>query len=374
MKSHRSIFVPWPTILLAASILISAGVKAQDMPPTLVVTDQVKAMEFQDQLRLVGRTNAWVVSRVVAEVSGKVSGIAVGEGVPVAEGSPLIRIDDQRIALELKGKESEARQAELQAKLAQTHLERTKELFGRSLVSQTSADSAAAWAAIQAERFNQLEAERQMLALDLDHCVLRAPFYGYTGKRLVDVGEWVNAGTPVFEMVDLSKIRVTVDLPERYFGHLAIGSQAGITLASDSTVAPVGTVSGIAAAANEESHTFPVTVTVSNKSGRLGGGMLVRATLSLSDRITSLAVSKDAIIRQGAQTLVYTVVDGKATPIPVVTSSTEGKMIAVSGAGLEKGMSVVVRGNERIFPGSPVRIAEGGDAAGGHDPEAPAQN
>lgn len=349
------------TPLLVAALLGSAvSARAQEMPPTLVVTDEIRSMDFTDQLRLVGRTKAWVESRVVAEVSGRVAAIEVGEGVPVAEGTPLVRIEDQRIALELKSKEAETRQAELQASLAQTQLERSRELFGRKLISQTAADSASAWAAIQEARFHQLDAERQKLALDLEHCVLKAPFYGYTGKRLVDVGEWVNAGTPVFEMVDLSKIRITVDLPERYFGHLAIGSSVGIALASDSSVVLQGTVSGIAAAAVEETHTFPVTVTVANKSGRLGSGMLVRATLSLTDRFSSLAVSKDAIIRQGIQTVVYTVVDGKATPIPVMTSSTDGKMIAVSGAGLEQGMPVVVRGNERIFPGSPVRIADGG--------------
>jgi len=374
MKSDSILFKLGMALAVCIPFPIAGQARAQEMPPTLVVTDEVRTMDFTDQLRMVGRTRAWVESKVVAEVSGRVSAVVAGEGVPVGEGHPLVRIDDQRIALELKSKAAEARQAELQARLAHTQLERTRELFGRKLISKTAADSASAWAAIQEERFNQLEAERQKLALDLDHCVLKAPFYGYTGKRLVDVGEWVNAGTPVFEMVDLSRIRVTVDLPERYFGHLSIGSPVAITLASDSTVALTGAVTGIAAAAVKETHTFPVTVTVSNKSGRLGSGMLVRATLSLTEKITSLAVSKDAIIRQGMQTLVYTVLDGKATPIPVVTSSTDGKMIAVSGEGLEHGMPVVVRGNERIFPGSPVRIAEGGEASSGPASGAPAQN
>ena len=71
-------------------------------------------------------------------------------------------------------------------------------------------------------------------------------------------------------------------------------------------------------------------------------------------------MSKDAIVRQGNQTLVYTIVDGKATPITVTTSSSNGTMIAVSGEGLEDGMPVVVRGNERIFPGSPVRTPDEG--------------
>ena len=77
-------------------------------------------------------------------------------------------------------------------------------------------------------------------------------------------------------------------------------------------------------------------------------------------------MSKDAIVRQGEQTMVYTIADGKAVPIPVIVGSTAGDMIAVTAEGLSEGMPVVVRGNERIFPGSPVRTAEpagGGESA-----------
>ena len=132
-----------------------------------------------------------------------------------------------------------------------------------------------------------------------------------------------------------------------------------------------GKVTGIAPQASETTHTFPVIVWVENTEGRLGSGMLVRATLSMKDKFDSLAVSKDAIIRQGEQTMVYTIVDGKAVPIMVMMSSSAGTMVAVAGEGLVEGMPVVVRGNERIFPGSPVRTPEDseqqGGAAGGGD-------
>jgi membrane fusion protein (multidrug efflux system) len=103
-------------------------------------------------------------------------------------------------------------------------------------------------------------------------------------------------------------------------------------------------------------HTFPVIITVDNREGRLGGGELVRATLSLDEKFTSLAVTKDAVVRQGSQTFLYTVVDGKAVNIPITTGSSNGSFIAVSGEGVTENMAVVVRGNERIFPGSPVQV------------------
>ncbi len=54
--------------------------------------------------------------------------------------------------------------------------------------------------------------------------------------------------------------------------------------------------------------------------------------------------------------MVYTVVDHVATMMLVSISSAKENLIAISGSGLSAGMPIVVRGNERIFPGSPVMI------------------
>lgn len=344
-------------VILALALIGTAAAQG----PTVVKTDDVTRMDFHDQITLIGRTEAIVSSRIVAEVGGRVQSMDVEEGVWVRKGQPLVSIDPENIRLSLAAIEAQAKQAEAQAELAAKDLARTEDLFRRSLIPESRVDSVRVAAVIAEQTYNRLKANRDRLALDLEKCTMRAPFSGYTVKHLVDVGEGVGVGTPVIEMVDLSKVKVTVDLPERHFGHVEIGSEAIVKVSGNEDNPVVGRVTGIAPSASETAHTFPVIVTVENKEGRLGGGMLVRATLSLSDSFSSLAVSKDAIIRQGSQTMVYTIVEGKASPIPVSTSSTDGKMVAVQGQGLSEGMPIVVRGNERIFPGSPVKPA-GGDS------------
>ncbi len=361
MLSNRN-SSPWwslATILLPVLITaISGQLLAQGAPATLVATDEVRLMEFNDQVTLVGRTEPWVQSKIVSEVTGRVDAVQATEGTLVRAGSPLLQIDADKIRLLLASKAAETKQAEFQVTLAQANLNRTKELYKQELVRKTTLDSAEAWSGVAAERYNQLSAEKASLQLDLDRSTIAAPFTGYTGRKLVDVGEWVQPGQPVFEMADLSKVRVAVDLPERYFGRLAIGSPVQILVSSGDSTGLLGVVTGISPDASSETHTFPVIVEVANDQGRLGGGMLVRATLSMNETFASLAVAKDAIVRQNTGTIVYTVVDGKAQPVPVVISSTDGQWVAVVADGLSKGMSVVVRGNERIYPGSPVRVQE----------------
>lgn len=353
MKSMKRLF---SSAVLVAAALLHTNAAAQG-PPTLVVTEPVASMEFHDQVTLVGRSEAKIHSEIVSEVSGRVTAIDAAEGNWIGADKPLVSIDSNRIALRLRAKDAEAMQAKAQAELADDAHQRASELFGRDLISETTLDSARVSAIAARERYRQLDAERDQLALDLDNCTIRAPYSGYTLRRMVDVGEWVNQGTPVYQMVDLSQVIIAVDLPERYYGQLDIGSPASIVVSGDSANGYTGTVTGIARSASNETHTFPVLITVKNPNGKIAGGKLVRATLSLKEVFTSLAVHKDAIVRQGLQTAVYTVNDGKAMMIPVMTSSTDGKMIAVKSPQLTEGMPVVVRGNERIFPNAPVQIS-----------------
>lgn len=346
-------------------------VSAQGMPPTLVVTDTVKTLEFHEQVTLVGRSEGAATSAVVAEVEGQVAAIVAPEGNPIKKGEVLIEIDGERKRLDLLAKEGEFIEAREQADLAKKNLVRAEELFAKQLSREISLDSAKAWVKIAEGRLQKLTAERDRMAQDYSDCKVKAPFTGFTSRRLVNVGEWVNVGTPVYEMVDINRLRIVADLPERYFGRLSTGSPVTIVASGDTTHPLQGTVTGVARSANEATHTYPVIIGVENPDGRVGGGALIKATLSLDQVFSSLAVSKDAIVRQGPQTMVYTIQEGKAAPIPVMTSAMSGDMVAISGQGLSSGMVVVVRGNERIFPGAPVRTD---DAASGPDGAQSSQN
>jgi RND family efflux transporter MFP subunit len=344
--------------LLLILLLLTSSSFAQDMPPTLVVTAPVQKIKFHDQITLVGRTEAYIQSRLTSKVAGQVASIIALEGNKIQKDGPLIQIDTARVALELAAKKALTEQVKAQAKLALGIKEKAEDLWEKKLISEIRIDSARALSAVAEERYQQLLAEQKRLELDLVDCTIRAPFAGYTGRQLVAVGEWVDAGTPVFEMTNLGKVKINVDLPERYFGQLAIGTEVTVLSSTDEDRPLQGIVTGFAPIATQETHTFPVIVTLDNSEGRLGSGMLVRAVLSLKATFSSLAVSKDAIVRQGNQTMIYTITDGKAAPIPVTTSSNQGDLVAITGPGLSEGMPVVVRGNERIFPGAPVMTAD----------------
>jgi len=352
-----------PLLLLTISIL-AINIYAQDMPPTLVVTAPVEKVKFHDQITLVGRTEAYYQSQVSSKVSGQVDDIIALEGNNFKKGTPLIQIDTARVSFALAAKRAETERARVEAALAVGILKKAEDLWDKKMISEIRIDSARALTVAAEERYHQLLAEQNRLELDMADCTIRAPFSGYTGKKLISVGEWVEIGQAVYEMTNLAKVQINVDLPEKYFGHLAIGSEVVIFSSVNENIPLKGVVTGFVPNATSATHTFPVIVTVDNSGGELGAGMLVRTVLSLKQTFSSLAVSKDAIVRQGNQSMVYTVNEGKAAPIPVTISSTNGELVAITGPGLSEGMPVVVRGNERIFPGAPVMTADGAKPGG----------
>lgn len=346
-------------IIATGFLVFQTIASAQQMPPTLVVTEKVERLDFHDQITLIGRTEALFQSRVVSKVSAQVVSINALEGNSINKGDALVQLDTTRIALSYQAKTAEASQARVRAALDDKIAKRAEDLFTKNMISSLAIDSARAMAAISNEKYNQLKSEQKRLEHDLADCTIRAPFSGHTGNQLTAVGEWVEEGSAVFEMTQLSKIKIKLDLPERYFGHLRTGTQVTVYSSGKESSPMKGIVTGIAPNATSETHTFPVIVAVDNSQGLLGAGMLVRATLTLNEIFSSLAVSKDAIVRQGDQTMIYTINEGKAASIQVSISSTSGQKIAVKGSGLTEGMLVVVRGNERIFPGSPVMTSDG---------------
>lgn len=354
---HVVSLLPFACLAILSTALVSTlPAAAQGPPPALVEMAPVERHTFQEQLTLVGRTEARAESRIVAEVSGRVASVDAGEGRPIRRGQPLVTIDCRRLALAIEAKTAEAAQAAAAADLAKKELERAQELVETSVFPQRNLDSAESEATRASERHRQLEAERAQLEHDLENCSIRAPFDGVTVRKLVDIGEWVDPGTAVYELLDLSRVKVTVDLPERRFGEVEKGSRATVLAESaGGEVELEGRITGIAPRASETTHTFPVLITVDNAAGRLGSGMLVRAVLDLAGTFDSLAVSKDAVVRQGDRTMVYTVADGVARALPVEVRASDGSRVAVAGEGLEEGLPVVVRGNERLFPGSPAR-------------------
>jgi len=147
---------------------------------------------------------------------------------------------------------------------------------------------------------------------------------------------------------------IIVDVPEPVLPFVSQGTRVEVT-AMDARIQ--GVVHAVIPTGDVGTRTFPVKIRVPGGKG-LAQGMRATAHLPVGAKVQAVVVPRDAVVILQDQPMVFSVAEGKATMIPVKVVAYMGLEAAVLGPGLVEGMPVVVKGNERLYPGAPVRTAQ----------------
>src|SRR5438094_6152526 len=163
-----------------------------------------------DAIAATGQIEAIQSIELRPEVSGRITDILVREGQEVADGTPLFKVDDA----ELK---AQVAQAEAERQLARQALERTKQLIAQNASSTSDLEQAEA-------KSRGSDANYDLLKTRLDRTVVRAPFGGVAGRRLVSIGTYVSPQTSLITLQSVNPQHASFDVPERYAGRLRLGT------------------------------------------------------------------------------------------------------------------------------------------------------
>ncbi|MCO5165401.1 MAG: efflux RND transporter periplasmic adaptor subunit [Planctomycetes bacterium] len=352
-------------------------------------------------------------ARVALEVPGVVRRVRFVLGQRVAEGDPLVELDARDAQLRLRRAEAEltrARAAALRAEGGVAHLdsqcvtaraslevrardlERWAGLAARDLASRDRADQAdAQWRAalLEAQRLDQgaddaravareaaaaldlALAARDQAQLDLDRCVLRAPFAGVVAERLVQEGQWGQAGTAAARLVAADRVRVRVHVREEEGLAVRPGAPAHVLLPGVSAPPPYGDaaarlpgqgdaagpfparVEGVAAAADPRDRTFAVDVAAEAAGGLLRPGMFARVVLDLGVIEHALLVPDGAVVAEAGAHHVFLADGDRARRVAVTLGPRQGEGRLLR-AGLDGACEVVVEGTGLLFDGAPL--------------------
>jgi RND family efflux transporter MFP subunit len=343
-------------ILAAAGLTVATVAVAQQASP--VRFTEVQNHEIRRSIRLPGSVEARTASVVATEVAGYVVAVDVQEGDRVRKGHALARLRTIWFELQLQEADGRLKEARARLELAESKLRRARELFADEVISQDELDDAFSENTAWQGRVDQTTAEIARLKFALDRCTIRAPFDGAVVAKRMDLGQWIEQGGPVFEMVELGSLEVRVEVPERLFTQLRSGAEAEVAIESLADLKVTGRIDGIIPRADPRARSFPIKVRITNPEGRIGVGMLAQVSLAAGEIYSAVVVPKDAVVRQGNQEVVFRI-DGNETvePVPVSSGQALGEWVVVDGP-LSSGDRVVTRGNERLFPGQPVKGEE----------------
>ncbi len=326
-------------------------------PPAPVRVTEVVYRTVQQTVELVGTVEPWRRSVVAGELAALVEKFPVEEGMAVKRGQVLAQLRTDTLTIQLNAADASHREAETRYQQAKKDLERIKTLFAKQLVTQKEYDDAVTQEAALAQRLTLLESQLLQVRDKLQRSRVVAPFDGWITKEFTEVGQWVQAGGPIVELVDLSRVQVEVPLPERYVGEIKVGASVRASFDGLRGFEAEGRVFSVVAQADRNSRTFPIKVELPNADLTIKSGLVSRVILQVGAPYEALVVPKDALVLRGGAEFVFVMKDGRVSQVPVVSVNHVNSEVEVNGQ-LEPGMIVVVEGNERLFPGQPVRVLE----------------
>jgi RND family efflux transporter MFP subunit len=328
---------------------------SQGPPPTPVEVALVVEDMVSEQIVLVGTTEPKTKSIIAAEEEGLVESFPVKEGDHVKKGDVLALLKSTDLHIRLKAAMAAKGEAEARYRFAEKELARSSKLKDTNSIAAKSYDQALYEFQALEQQVLRYIAEIEELKYRIRKTRVTAPFSGFIAEEHTEVGEWMEKGGKVVSLVDLSLMRITVDVPERYIMEIHPGVSAQVRVEASSIKPFEGTISAILPEGDPDSRTFPVKIDVDNSDLELKSGMEARVTFNLGSQTKALLVPKDAMVSANGGRMVFVVDNGVVRPVNISIVGTYGTNVAVN-ASLKPGDQVVVRGNERLMPGQPVTI------------------
>ena len=326
-------------------------------PPAPVRVAAVVNQIVQKTIELVGTVEPWRRSIVAGEIAALVEKFPVEEGMAVKRGQMLAQLRTNALTIRLNAAMASHREAQTRYRQAKKDLERMNTLFAKELVTQQEFDGAVTQEAALGQRVTLLGAEMLQVRDQFRKSRVVAPFDGWVIKEFTEVGQWIQAGGPIVELVDLSRVQVEVPLPERYVGEIKVGASVTATFDGLRGFQVKGKVFSVLAQADRNSRTFPIKVELPNADLMIKSGLVSRVILQVGASYEALVIPKDALVLRGGSEFVFVMKDAIVSQVPVVAVNHVNHEVEINGQ-LEPGMMVVVEGNERLFPGQPVRVLE----------------
>lgn len=318
----------------------------------LVEVAKVAGGSMTDRWRFLGDVRADSRASLAAGAQGAVTQVRVNVGDHVQKGHLLVEVDSALARAQLAVAEANfarGKEAHAQAVRERERLDGLK----KNVVAEVELERARSKVLELASELRSLEAVIAEARASLELHRVRAPFDGVVAVRSVDLGDWVRPGDPVLEMVSTGNVEVLVDASGDLLGYVKAGDEATIVGAKR-----IGArVAGVVPALDPKNRTVRIRLVPSEEGALLPGAEVgVEFSVDLSDR--GVIVPQDALVIAPTETKVVKVDDGKARLIPVEIVARSGANALVSAEELSVGDQVVVRGNERLRPGQPLRVRE----------------
>ena len=313
-----------------------------DLTTSIPVTvTKISRLAVSDDRPLVGIISANNDVPVIAETQGKIVGVFAEVGQYKQAGSVLVQVDDEM-------KHASFASAEVNYEKANKDLQRFENLRKDSAVSDQQLETARL-------SFKAAEAQYIVARREYQDTKITTPISGIVTSRAVDVGAYVQRGTQIANVVDLSRLKVKVSVAENEVFTLRVGDPADVTTEVYPGVMFRGKIQTISSK-GDDAHTYPVEVTLPNtREHPLKVGMFGRVSFHRASQGDAVVIPRIALIGSVKNPTVFVVENSRAFVRSLTLGPEVGNYLTVL-KGLREGETVILTGQNNVRDSSTVSI------------------
>ena len=348
---------PWLIVILIVAFIVNLGGRIKEekaklteakkaaikkeVPAVRVITMTLKPGRLEDKINLpaevVPHENLWVK----AEVPGQVVAIPVKEGQMVRKRQILIRLDDRDLLSQLE-------RIEANHELAKLEYDRIATLVKKKITAATNLDKIKA-------QLKDLTAQRRMATLALSRTRIIAPIGGRLNEIKTEVGDQMVPGKAVVQILQFSKVKVVVGVPESDVSSVFDLDEAMVIIEALDKRKVKGRKIFLSRQPRSMARLYDLELMIPNPDGHILPGMFARVELVKAVFEKALTVPLYAVITKGDERFVYVEKDGRAEKRAIELGVLVDWQVQVT-AGLKPAERVIVVGHRFLDDGQMVEV------------------
>lgn len=351
-KKIRYISVSLIIILIAAAVILpklmsgdkkdsgsKSGPDSKNMPiPANGYI--VNAEELDNSIKVIGSIVANEEVELRSELSKKVTGIYFKEGSYVSSGKLLFKLDDSDL-------DAQMNKLEIQNEIVEKNLNRIQQLYDKNLSTSEELDN------LQNES-DRINAEMEILAIQIDKTNIRAPFSGIIGFKNVSTGSYVTPAVVLANIQETGKVKLDFSVPEKYVTAFNKGQTITFNVEGESEEF-TGVISAFEPKLDGTTRSLTVRAICQNPGRKLLPGTFANVNLNLNSIQDAIMIPTQALIPKLKGHDVFVLKNGSALLTDVVTGvRTDNRIQIVSG--INAGDTILTTNILRLKSGSPVVI------------------
>lgn len=348
-------FIIWGLVTIGAVVLImwklnankkaneakTEFVKQSNIGDIPVLVQKVSRNDFAQGFLANGNFAPVRELSYLAETAGRITKLLVDEGSVVRQGQPIAYIDGQLVNTDLESAKANLNQLKVDK-------ERYESAFQTGGVTQKQMDDARLQYDIAKTRYEA--ASRRV-----SDTYVKAPISGIINKKYIEQGAYLSVGNKMFDIVDVSRLKLAVSVPEGQIVTLKKGQKVEVTSNVFPETKYEGTITFIAAK-GDNSLNYPVEMEVNNIPGKdLKAGMYGTAHFVDPNASQTIFIARTAFVGGVNSNTVYIMDGNKAKKRTVVAGRIVGDQVEIR-EGLNEGETVITSGQINLTEGAAVAV------------------